>query len=208
MKVAVFGASGGTGRLLCEGALEHGHEVTAFVRDPDKLGIEHERLRVVRGDVTDASAVDGAVAGQEAVASVLGPAGQNTGDPSSAEGTRNIVASMEKHGVPRFICTSIWGVADSEQYAPFFFRKVLLPLLFKKTFAVKEQIEETVRASDLDWVLPRPMRLVDGDPKGYATALDGKGCGSKITRADLAAFILDALEQGGHSKTAPCVGGA
>jgi uncharacterized protein YbjT (DUF2867 family) len=37
MKIAIFGATGGTGRLVVEQALEAGHEVIAFVRDPSKL---------------------------------------------------------------------------------------------------------------------------------------------------------------------------
>ena len=74
MKVVIFGASGRTGRLLVEQALAAGHEVTAFVRDPARLPIRHERLRVAQGDVNDAPAVDAAVAGQHAVLSALAPA--------------------------------------------------------------------------------------------------------------------------------------
>ncbi len=57
MRILIFGASGRTGRPLVEQALERGHEVTAFVRDPVRLALEHGRLRVVSGDVTDAVAV-------------------------------------------------------------------------------------------------------------------------------------------------------
>lgn len=41
MRLAVFGATGGTGRQLVEQALAQGHEVTAVVRDPARLPVEH-----------------------------------------------------------------------------------------------------------------------------------------------------------------------
>lgn len=36
MKILVFGAIGGTGRQVVMQAIEQGHEVTAFARDPEK----------------------------------------------------------------------------------------------------------------------------------------------------------------------------
>ncbi len=72
MKLLVFGASGGTGRRLVQQALAQGHIVTAFARDPGKIRQAHANLRVVRGDILDADAVDAAVAGQDAVLSTLG----------------------------------------------------------------------------------------------------------------------------------------
>ena len=51
MKLLVIGASGGTGRRLVQQALQQGHLVTAFARDPAKIKLTHANLRVVRGDV-------------------------------------------------------------------------------------------------------------------------------------------------------------
>lgn len=51
MKVAIFGATGGTGRIMVRKALERGHEVTAAARNPSALPENHERLRVVEADV-------------------------------------------------------------------------------------------------------------------------------------------------------------
>ena len=72
MKLLVFGASGGTGRRLVQQALQQGHVVTAFARDPSKIRLAHENLRVVRGDILQPDSVESAVAGQEAVLSALG----------------------------------------------------------------------------------------------------------------------------------------
>lgn len=45
MKIAVFGAGGGTGGEIVKQALDQGHEVTAIVRKPEQLKQRHERLR-------------------------------------------------------------------------------------------------------------------------------------------------------------------
>ena len=72
MKLLIFGATGGTGQQLVEQALEQGHYVTAFVRNPAKVAVKHERLKVVKGNVLDCDSVEAAVAGQDTVLSALG----------------------------------------------------------------------------------------------------------------------------------------
>ena len=44
MKLAIFGATGGTGRQLVDQALEAGHAVTVLVRNPAVFPLQHERL--------------------------------------------------------------------------------------------------------------------------------------------------------------------
>jgi nucleoside-diphosphate-sugar epimerase len=72
MKLLVLGATGGTGRKLVEQALAQGHLVTAFVRNPTKLPITHQNLRVTQGDALRDDTVQPAVAGQDAVLCTLG----------------------------------------------------------------------------------------------------------------------------------------
>src|SRR2546428_8116376 len=58
VRVLVIGATGGTGRQLVQQALDQGHQVTAFVRRPSKLPVQHPNLRVVKGDVLDYASVE------------------------------------------------------------------------------------------------------------------------------------------------------
>lgn len=46
MKIAVLGASGQTGVHLVNQALQQGHNVTAIVRNPAKLTVHHDKLKV------------------------------------------------------------------------------------------------------------------------------------------------------------------
>ena len=72
MNILVFGASGGTGTRIVQQALQQGHVVTAFARDPAKIHLTHANLHVVRGDILNEDTVKTAVAGQDAVLSAVG----------------------------------------------------------------------------------------------------------------------------------------
>ncbi len=70
--IALFGATGKTGRRVLERALDNGHNVRALVRDPRKLNRTHERLTVISGDVLDPATVAETVAGANAVLALFG----------------------------------------------------------------------------------------------------------------------------------------
>lgn len=65
-------ATGRTGEPLVAQALDRGHEVTGFARDPADITHEDDRLTVVTGDAYGGTNVGEAVAGADAVVSVLG----------------------------------------------------------------------------------------------------------------------------------------
>ncbi len=67
MKILVVGASQGTGALSVRAALDKGHDVTAFSRNPKKLELEHPKLTRRAGDFHSASDMETAVAGHDAV---------------------------------------------------------------------------------------------------------------------------------------------
>ena len=113
MRLAIFGATGGTGRNLVEQALEHGDELTVLARNPAKLARTDVRLRVVQGDVRDVVVVRQTVAGAEAVISVLGPR-RGAGPRVLAAGMRNITEAMLEAGVRRLVVLSITAVRDTE----------------------------------------------------------------------------------------------
>jgi putative NADH-flavin reductase len=72
MNLLIFGATGGTGSAIVAQALEQGHRVTAFARNPDAIKTKHENLVVVQGDILDYASVERAVKRQDAVLSALG----------------------------------------------------------------------------------------------------------------------------------------
>src|SRR3954468_22782921 len=104
MNLTVFGATGGIGRHVVNQALDAGHQVTAYARNPAKLNLTHPNLTVIAGELSEREAVGRAVAGADAVISALGPSldRKATGMPL-VEGTRTIVDAMRAEGVERYI---------------------------------------------------------------------------------------------------------
>jgi uncharacterized protein YbjT (DUF2867 family) len=205
MKILIFGATGGTGRELLAQALDAGHEVTAFVRDPARLaGVQHANLSAVSGDVLDAADVGSAVSGHDAVCFVVG-AGR---EPSNVreQGTRNVVGAMQTSGVRRLVCLSSMGVGDSKANLPWFTKKIIVGVYLRHAFADHERQEAVVRDSGLDWTLVRPPHLKDGPRTGEyqhgfpVTYRDIKGW---ITRSDVADFMLKQLDDDRYVKASP-----
>ena len=195
MKLLVFGSTGGTGRELAKQALEQGHEVTAYARNPAKLGdIRHASLRVIRGDVLDRVAVESAVPGHDAVLSAIGAGAERT--TLRENGTRNIVEAMEKSGVQRFISQSSLGVGDSRANLPLFTKYVIVSIFLQHAFADHERQEEVIRRSKLNWTIVRPPHLTNGPRTGayrHGFPTSDTQIKGKISRADVADFMLKQL---------------
>jgi putative NADH-flavin reductase len=220
MRLVIFGATGGTGRRLVERAIAEGHEVTAFVRNSSRMTARHERLKVIVGDAFDTGQVWEAVAGNEAVISVLGSRTPSNplrphrpGDPHgpASAGTENIIAAMKEHGLRRFVCQTAWGVGESKEepgLAGAFFMKVLVPPLLRDEYADKEAQERVVRESDLDWVIVRPMILTNGPwTNDYRAGEDLKpGRRPYISRADVADFLIRQLTDDTFVRRTPAIG--
>src|SRR2546423_1185660 len=114
-KLLLLGATGLTGRQLVDQALDQGHEVTALVRKPEKLTVEHHRLRIVTGSSTDLAAVDEAMESQDAVLCALGT--RSVTSLASCDlmltSMQTVVAAMERRAVRRLILLSALGVGES-----------------------------------------------------------------------------------------------
>lgn len=207
MKVVIFGASGRTGRQLVGQALERGHEVTAFVRDEAGVPMRDERLRLVAGDVTDPKGVDEAVAGQDAVLIALGHTKSSTRDVQEV-GTANIVAAMKKRGVRRVVSVTGAGVRDPKDEPKLLDRVIVavLKLVQRDVLEDAERHAEVLQESGLEWVIVRGPVLSDGPRTGeYRVGYVGKNSGSKVSRADVADFMLEQLTTDAYLRAAPMI---
>ena len=129
MNITVFGATGTIGRLVVEQALANGHDVTAFTRDATRVSVEHDRLQIVQGDVTDPAACLRAVMDADAVVVALG-AGRK-GEVREA-GTRAVIAAMKQAGGGRLVCQSTLGVGSSRPNLNLLWKYVMFGALLSK----------------------------------------------------------------------------
>ena len=195
MKLLIFGATGGVGRQVVEQAIEQGHTVTAFARNPANLEIQHPNLKFFQGDVMDLPAVKQAVQGQDAVVCALGSGQKLTGTVRS-EGTRQIIQAMEQSGIRRFICQTTLGAGDSWGSLNFYWKYIMFGMILRNVFVDHQRQEGYVRQSRLDWTIVRPGAFVEGERTGqYRQGFSGsdKTTKLKVSRADVADFILKQL---------------
>jgi putative NADH-flavin reductase len=206
MKVLIIGATGGTGRILLDKALEQGHQVTALARNPSAVAPRDYRPRVLRGNALDPEAVQAAVAGQDAVLSVLGTRSTKPTTLFSAS-TANLLDAMKKHGVRRLVCLTGIGAGDSKGHGGFLYERVLLPLVVRNQYEDKDRQEEIIRRSGLQWVIVRPARLTNESARGeYQVFLSGDTYrATTISREDVSAFVLAQLSEDRYLHQTPVI---
>jgi len=192
MKLFVIGATGRTGREIVQQALDRGHEVTAFVRSPEGIGVKNERLTVLKGNAMDENQLFQTMQNQDAVISTLGP--HEVFKPSSLlhDSALATTRAMNRSGVKRLIVLSAAahfpGIPN--RIASFIMRTHMRDSL---------AMEEIVQGSGLDWTIARPPRLTQEE---YTTYRSREGAAPKmgfsLARKAVAAFMLDAIEHNKH----------
>jgi putative NADH-flavin reductase len=194
MRLAVFGATGGTGRAVIAQGLEAGDKVTVLARDPGALAEFGDRITVVGGDVLDPAAVARVVAGSEVVISALGIGMHRHATTVYSQGTGNIIDAMRAEGTSRLlvVSTSSLEIPSPKRFGEWLIARFLLHKILAKPYSDMALMERRVRDSDVDWTLVRAARLTKGPATGrYRTAKNEKlrGCWS-ISRADVAHYLL------------------
>lgn len=190
MKVLIFGASGKTGSHVVDRALAAGHSVTVFAHDP---AYRREGTRVLTGDAANLVAVRNAVAGQDAVIDTIGGKTPYKATELETNAARNIVSAMQAEGVARLLVVSMMGVGDSAAQAPFWYEHLLMPTWLHGTTPDKTSMESAVTGSGLLYTIVRPPVLSDAPATGSYQVIPAPDIAHKITRADLAQFLVDQL---------------
>lgn len=168
MRIAIFGASGRTGRHLVQQALSRDHEVIAVVRRPDALAVTDDRLIVRQGDVLDADCIGRAIKGSDAVVSALGVGSRPRPTTVFSRGTSNLIAALPTAGTSRLIVISSAPAGPWSETGAFE-HLILYPLLqsfFGAMFDDIRRMEKILMGSGVDWTIFRAPRLTDYKAKG------------------------------------------
>lgn len=198
MKIFLLGATGKTGALFLKMAQENGHEITAYVRSPEKLMVA-ENLNIVQGDLLSITQMSAAMCDHDVVVSCIGG---NDNDKSSIIQalTQAIVVSMKKSNVNRIVAISSAGIHNEFSWMT----NLILNLFYKHVINDHRMAAQTIMTSGLNYTLARPLSLTDGNlTKIYRSVTTGVPKGGKdISRQDLAHFLLETVESGAyHNET-------
>ncbi len=209
MRIAVFGATGRTGRQVLTQAQEKGLQVNALARHPEKLGEFRGHVAAVEGDVTEPVAVQQTVTRCGAVLSVLGPRRDSPAD-LLATASLNILAAMKKEGIRRYIALTNTAVEDPSDHLPLSQRALRFVLWRINDRLARDSVvaARIIADSALDWTLVRPAILTDGPRTGkYKVGALAHGIPLRISRADVAEFMISCLVESKFVCERPAIGG-
>jgi putative NADH-flavin reductase len=205
MKIVVFGASGGTGRLLVAQGARREYTMSAVVRRQLDFGTDATSLLA---DVTNAKAVERAIRGHDVVISALGAHGLVSRDPAMIVGLHNILMGMATARVRRLIYLSNNSVPSVRDCLSPLGRYILAPLVLRAASADHAVNEALIMAGETDWTIVRPPRLTNAPPTGQWSSgerLRAPSLLPSLSRADLATFMLHQVDSDLYLRRAPTV---
>jgi putative NADH-flavin reductase len=207
MRLAIFGATGGTGLELTRQALEKGHQVRVLLRNPSRMPLVNQNMRIVLGSVLEHESVTKTVLGTDAVLSCLGQRDLLRNTRVVSVGTRLIMDVMKEHGVRRLVVESAFGAGESLAQANWAARLMFATLLWAP-YEDKNAMEPEVKASGLDWTILRPTLLTNGPLTGRYLVSPVRPAVVRVARADVAQAMLRAAEERLWIGESPAVTGA
>ncbi|MGL5816287.1 MAG: NAD(P)-dependent oxidoreductase [Phycicoccus sp.] len=215
MRILVIGATGGSGRAVCQALLDRGHHVTAFARSATTMTAT-DRLERVDGDATDAAALRRAVPGHDAVVVTLGisePAwrvralgAKGTAGDIRSRGTDAVLRAARAAEVSRVVVQTSYGVGPTRPHLGLLNRLVFAALL-KPQIQDTERQEQLVRSSGLDWTLVQPVHLTDARDDTHTMSTAGRTRRITVSRRGVAVVHADLVESGGHLRDTVSVSG-
>lgn len=205
MRVGVIGATRGIGREVVRQGLDRGHQMAVLARDPGRMEQAHTELAVLPGDIRSSSAVETLLGRVDAVCTTIGRSPSLREVRVFSEGMRTVLDAMQRCAVRRLIAVTGIGAGDSRGHGGFLYDRIVLPLVLRAIYEDKDREERLIRESGVDWTIVRPGFLTNGPRTGkYRAVVDLEGVRSgRISRADVAHFILEELENGRYLGQAP-----
>ncbi|ACU60003.1 NAD(P)H-binding protein [Chitinophaga pinensis] len=211
-RVLIFGATGRTGLIATAYAIQQGYHVTVLVRNPEKITIQSDKLRIIKGSPANIEEVRMAMKNCRYVINLLSALSQEESfsfkkidAPHVLEKSiKNAILCMREYGIKRILSLSSIGVGDSYKYAPWFMRLIIKITNFSIVFADHNAQEQLLRESDLDWTIARPVALNNDQASGTLVVNYNKRPRPfKMSRKQLAAFFINNLNTSDYIHKSP-----
>lgn len=215
MRICIVGASGKLGRYMVQHALDRGWEVVGVCRERSvgKLDAFRGRIAVVPGATNDREVIRRAVAGCDAVLTVLVPWGVQ----QYSTGTAQAVLDLARPGA-RLVFSCGWHITRDGKDVYSRSLKVQERVFgwlarLTRLADLDDQVEACRRvfASDTRWTVVRGSDLEEGDSQGlpvWSRHVGDPILASNLTRRiDYALFMVAAVENDALVHEAPAIVG-
>ena len=224
-QVLLIGATGRTGRLVLEEALERGHSVTALVRKPNSDLPQHPSLAIATGDPCTTADIEATLQNMKptipiVIISTLGqtrmsesPFAATVSPPRFMESSAQaVLAASQKledsSQIKKLIVMSMFGAGDSFSNLNFLMRWIMKYTNMAQTLEDQNLVDEAVKAGPLPFVLIRPAMLVGeraAPLKLYGSTGKGSGFMPSVSAKSVAGFLLDAAVKEDFDGTTPVI---
>jgi putative NADH-flavin reductase len=191
MKILLLGATGGVGNHFLHKALSEGHQVTAIVRNANKITEQHERLTVLEGDLFDSQSLTKVTEVPDVVVSCLNTSKGIQPSNELEQMISNVVIYMNNKNVNKIVYCASAGVEDEILGER---GKEVMEFLRHPLQDHKNAIE-AIKKGKFNYTIARPGGLTNNEKTGtYNEAFNGVPEGNMmITRADVADFMYKCL---------------
>lgn len=210
MKITVFGANGGIGKLLVKQALDEGFVVNAYIRNPSRFEYKHPNLVMIKGELDDFETIKNSISGVDCVISTLGPPlKRNYEGWAVLDGHKNMIRAMEAENIKRLITIATPSVKFIKDVPSLVTKMptIMAKLLFPKAYQEIVQVGLVVSASKLDWTIVRFIAPNDKPPTGKVKVTFGESKISwGISRADIASYLFSQISDKQQVHSMPIIG--
>ena len=223
MTILIIGASGRTGQLALSTALSRKHHVVALVRNPSSIASQ-PNLTLSQGTPVSLPDIERAITSApstDRITSIIvtlnaprasdSPFAKPIAPPTlMADSNGNLLKAMGSHPeIKKIVTMSAWGVTDSSAELPWVMRLALRKTNMAVQFRDHDEVDKMLKESGAAFVLVRPVILSDKEEakevKVHGDVGKGLGFGSKISRASVAKFLLDAVERDDWNGKTPVI---
>ncbi|SFR51963.1 Putative NADH-flavin reductase [Robiginitalea myxolifaciens] len=204
MKILLLGATGRTGRLVLQQALSSGFEVNCLARNSTRIQ-KRIGLEIFEGNPTKAADIERAIQGCDAIISVLNIsrtsdfpwAPLRTPKTFLSETMSSLISTARKMNVRRIAICSAWGVAETREDIPLWFKWLIEKSNIGVAYRDHERQEQILSVTNLDWTIVRPVGLTNTRKDQEVLELFGGNDKPKllISRKTVANFLLKSLKR-------------
>lgn len=205
MKILILGATGRTGKLILEEALNQGYEVNCLVREPKKIKKNHNHLKIFKGSPEQISDLENAIKDCGGIISSLNISRESdfpwsklrTPPTFLSDVINNIISLTGKSGLARIIVCSAWGVAETEKEIPIWFNWLIKYSNIGVAYKDHERQENKLKKSKLNWTIVRPTGLTNfkNDKKVIESYNNEPNPKLTISRINVAKFMVNVLKR-------------
>ena len=214
MNIFLLGATGSTGHEILKRLIQDDHLVRILVRNPDKiessvLNLKKEsQFEIIKGSVYEPEKLIENFTGINLIISALGTGTDNSYTEIYSQGGRNILSSMRANDIRRLITVTSGLIDMSDPSTDNFFLNRIIRPNFNKVYSDQTKWETILDdTNDIDWICVRPTYLTNKASTGNYRVQD-KHCpkgGRKISRADLADFIVKQIDSDEYLNKKPVI---